>query len=99
MPVYFAGWVRGDATVRFGSGFSVTRVGVTGSYRITVSTSLTAAFLATTVTPVATGRVARVAVFAQDPISKTSKIDVEIRDIATGALVDCDFNFIAIPRS
>jgi hypothetical protein len=99
MPVYFAGWVRGNATVRFGGNFAVSRVSVAGSYRITISTALTPRFLATVVTPVSANRMARVVAFTQDAIAGVSKIDIEITDTTTGSLVDCDFNFIAMERS
>lgn len=101
MPVYFAGWVRSDATVRFGNNFVVTRWAPIGSggYRITISTALTMRFLATVVTPVDPNKIARVAVFNQNPVNNTSTIDIEILDRATGAPMDGAFNFIAIERS
>jgi hypothetical protein len=98
MPVYFAGWVTGTAGIRFGTGFSVTRLGLVGSYRITIPPTPTGRFLATVVTPVSLNRVARIAQFQRNAADGTSIIDVEIRDLA-GVLADCDFNFIAVDRS
>jgi hypothetical protein len=98
MPVYFAGWVLGNAGIRFGSGFSVTRLGLVGGYRITIPPTPTNRFLATTVTPVLLNRVARVVQFQRNLADGTSMIDVEIRDLA-GTLADSEFNFIAVDRS
>jgi hypothetical protein len=99
MPVYFAGWVNSNGTVRFGGNFTVTRNAPAGAFRITVSTTLTVRFLATVVTPVDLDKIARVAVFSQNGVTNTSNIDMEIRDRVSGALVDGAFNFIAMERS
>ena len=100
-PVYFAGWVRGDATVRFGTGFTVARLalGTGGSYRITIPATATGRFLATVVTASGANMIARVAAFARNGLDGTSTVDVEIRDRVTGALVDGEFNFVSIDRS
>jgi hypothetical protein len=99
MPVYFAGWVKSDATVRFGAGFSVVRLGVTGSYRITIPKTATGKFLSTVVTPVAANAIARVMQFSRNALDGTSTIDIEIHDPTTGAFVDSDFNFISLDQS
>jgi hypothetical protein len=99
MPTYYAGWVRGNATVWFGLGFTVARQGLVGSYRITLPPNPTNRFFATVVTPVAANRIARVVQFQRNAADGTSLIDVEIRDLTTGQPVDCDFNFMALERS
>jgi hypothetical protein len=99
MPVYFAGWVRGDASTRFGTGFSVTRLGPTGSYRITIAPTATGRFLTTLVTPSAANAIARVAMFSRNVLDGSSTIDIEIHDATSGAFVDSDFNFLAVDRS
>ena len=99
MPVYMAGWVNANASVRFGSGFSVIRTALVGSYRITVPPTATSKFLVTTVTPSALHVIARVAAFSKNALDNTLNVDVEIRDLTTNALVDGEFNFIAVERS
>jgi len=100
MPVYFAGTILATGSIKpsYGNGFTVARLGLVGSYRITLPPTPTRRFLITVVTPVSLNRVARVAQFQRNASDQTSVIDVEIRDL-TGALVDCEFNFIAIDRS
>jgi hypothetical protein len=101
MPVYFAGWVRGtdvNPSVKFGSGFTISRVAATGSYRITVSHSLTSKWLATTVTPVTPNCFARISTTALDPLTATTRIEIETRD-GGGNAVNCEFTFIAVERS
>jgi hypothetical protein len=51
------------------------------------------------VTPVALNTIARVAMTRRDALTGQLWIDVEIRNVTTGALVDGDFNFIALLRS
>jgi len=97
MPGYYAGWVRGTGSVRFGSGFTITRLGVEGSYRIALPAP--GMFHATTVTPTGLNVVARVKQAMIDGLSGQFWIDVEIRSVTTGLLVDGDFNFIALLRS
>ena len=99
MPVYFAGWVRGDASVRFGTGFTVARISLMGSYRITIPPTPTQRFLVTIVSPSTGNTIARVAAFSRNASDGSSIVDIEIRDSATGALVDGEFNFVAIDRS
>ena len=97
MPGYYAGWVFGTGLIRFGGGFTVTRIGVQGSYRIALPAP--GPFHATTVTPSGLNVVARVALAQRDGLTNQFWIDIEIRNITTGALVDGDFNFIALLRS
>lgn len=96
---YFAGWVRGTAAIRFGTGFSVARFGAVGSYRITIPATVTGRFLVTTVSPSGANVYATVVLYAKSAIDQSHTIDIEIHSITTGALVDSDFNFIAIDRS
>lgn len=100
-PVYFAGWVRGTGTVsiRYGTGFSVARIGVTGSYRITIPATTTGRFLATTVSPVSPNVTAVVVAYSKSALDGSHTIDIEIHSVTTGALVDSDFNLIVIDRS
>lgn len=98
MPVYFAGWVRGDTSIRYGTGFSVARLGVTGSYRITIPATTTGRFLVTVVTPNALNAIARIVAYNKNALDGSNTIDVEIRNL-TGTLIDSDFNFIAMDRS
>jgi len=97
-PVYSAGWVRFDATVRFGTGFTVVRLGGAGGYQITIPATATGRFLATVVTPNAINATARVVSYNKSALDGSHTITIEIRD-ATGALLDSDFTFIAMDRS
>jgi hypothetical protein len=99
MPVYFSGWVRADASIRFGTGFSVIRLTPTGNYRITIPATPSGRFLSTVVTPSATNAIARVVAFSRSALDGSSTIDVEIHDSVTGAFLDSDFNFVSIDRS
>jgi hypothetical protein len=99
MPFYLAAWVRANASVRFGAGFTVARLLVTGSYRITVPRTPTGKFLATVVTPMSANAIARVVQFSRNALDGTSIIDIEIHDATTGAYVDSDFNFISLDQS
>jgi hypothetical protein len=79
----------------------VTRNLVAGSYKIVLSSGMNHA---TTVTPTgltSTGLpvVARIVQATIDGLSGLFTIDVEIRNPATGALVDSEFSFIALLRS
>jgi hypothetical protein len=99
MPGYFAGTITATAGIRTGNGFTVARLGLTGSYRLTFPTLPGSRFLITVVSPVSSlNRVARVAQFQRDATTGASLVDVEIRDL-TGLAVDTEFNFIAIDRS
>jgi collagen triple helix repeat protein len=99
MPTYFAGWVTATAGVRFGSNFTVTRIAVTGSYRITIDKAVNTQFLAVSVTPSAAHVFARVAQEMHDALTGAWVIDVELHDLTTNQLVDGDFTFIAVDRS
>jgi hypothetical protein len=98
MPVYYAGWVRGDASIKFGGGFSVVRFQLTGSYKISVPAPAGALTPATVVTPVGAGVMARVVSTVKDLSTKTFVVEVEFHD-TTGAFVDSEFTFIALARS
>ena len=97
-PAYSAGWVRSDATVRFGTGFTVVRIGGAGGYQITIPATSTGRFLATVVTPNAINATARVVAYNKSALDGSHTITIEIRD-ATGGLLDSDFTFIAMDRS
>lgn len=99
MPVYLAGYVNANATVRFGGGFAVTRVFLAGSYRITISAATSTKFFAPIATPVALHTIARIALIQRDGLTGNLLIDIEIRDLTTDALVDGAFSFIALERS
>ena len=99
MPVYLAGYVNASATIRFGSGFTVTRIFVAGSYRITVPLATSSKFFAPVVTPVTLHTIARIALVQRDALTGIVTFDIEIRDLTTNALVDGDFTFIALERS
>ena len=90
--------MRGDASIRFGTGFSVVRVGGAGGYRITIPATTTGRFLVTVVTPNAANAIARVVAYTKSALDSSNTIDVDIHDL-TGALVDSDFTFIAMDRS
>jgi hypothetical protein len=66
VPVYLAGYVFGNATIRFGSGFTVARQGGTGSYRITILAAVSSKNFATVATPVALHTIARIAFTQRD---------------------------------
>jgi hypothetical protein len=105
---YWAGWVRGMSTtctaavancpIRHGSGFTVKRIGLVGSYRIIVPPTATGRFLVTTVSAALANAHAVIVAYNRQG-DGTHWIDVEIHDPASGAFVDSDFNFIAIERS
>jgi hypothetical protein len=99
MPGYVAGWVNAGASVKWGSGFTVSRVQVAGSYRITIPPGTPARFFAPAVTPSTLHTIARIAQIQRDAFSGVFMIDVEIRDMTTNALMDGDFTFVAIERS
>lgn len=99
MPVYLAGYVNANATVRFGSGFTVTRVFVAGSYHIAIPLATSTKFFAPVATPVTLHTIARIALVQRDALTGIVSFDIEIRDMTTNALVDGDFTFIALERS
>jgi hypothetical protein len=101
MPTYLAGWIFGTSpvpSIRFGTGFSVARIGFAGSYRITIPATTPWRFMAPVVSPVAANVTARVAAYTKNALDGSHMIDVEIRDL-TGVLVDSDFIFHALERS
>jgi hypothetical protein len=99
MPVYLAGYVFGTAAVKYGSGFTVTRNVVAGSYRITIPVATSARFFAVTASSVRLHTIARLALVQKDAITGNFMFDIEIRDLTTDALLDGDFSFIAVERS
>jgi len=99
MPVYFAGWVRADATVKWGSGFTAIRYGVQGWYRIIVPATTTGRNLIAVVTPVVGNAIARVSSITKSATDGSFTIEIEIHDPTNGNYVDSDFTFIAIDRS
>lgn len=98
MPVYFAGWVRYDATIRFGTGFTVVRLTPAGTYRITIPATVSGRFLTPVVTPSYLGVIGRVLAYTKSALDGSHTIDIEIRNLA-GTLVDSDFSFLALDRS
>ena len=98
MPVYYAGYVNANASVKFGGGFTISRLNLVGSYVITIIPQQSK-FFAFTVTPSALGRIARV-VISRDAITGVYTNHVQIHDAAAPyAAVDGDFSFIAVERS
>jgi hypothetical protein len=98
MPVYFAGWIRANATIKFGTGFTVTRFQAQGWYRITIPATATGKFLSTVATSSMPGLHATVEAMSKSATDGSFTIDILIRD-AAGNPVDGDFNFIAMDRS
>jgi hypothetical protein len=96
--------VRAAGTVWSGSGFTVARLGLTGSYRITVPPTPTGRFLVPVVTPSANLTpstsivIAKIVGYSKSAIDLTHTIDIEMHDL-TGVLVDSDFSFIVTDRS
>jgi hypothetical protein len=101
MPAYFAGYVLANATPRvgFGGGFTVSRMLVAGSYRITIAAGTYSRFLIPMVTPITVHTMSRVLQMQRDALTSNYLMDIEIRDLTTNALVDGDFTFIALERS
>jgi hypothetical protein len=107
MPVFFAGYILANATIRpsYGGGFTVSRWLAVGSYRITIARLAYTKFLIPVATPVAIDRIARVMQIQRDGLSGNFLIDIEIRDssrrdaLGIPLLVDGDFTFMAIERS
>jgi hypothetical protein len=97
MPVYYAGVVNANTSVKFGGGFTVSRLNLVGSYVITIPQQ--SKFFAFTVTPAALGRIARV-VISRDAITGVYTNHIQIHDAAAPYnAVDGDFSFIAVERS
>jgi hypothetical protein len=96
-PFFVAGWVRADATIRTGSGFTVVRLSA-GTYRITIPATPLGRFLVTTVSPVWPSAIARVASYDKSGLDSSHAIVIEIHDL-TGAFLNSDFNFIVMERS
>ena len=99
MPVYLAAYVNANATLRYGSGFTLSRIQLAGSYRVAISSATSARNFAPFVTPATLRTIARIAQVQRDALTGNFLIDIEIRDLATNNLVDGDFSFIAIERS
>jgi hypothetical protein len=99
MPTYIAGWVNGgNATIRFGSGFSVERIGAAGGYRLRLPATASGAMLATVVTPSGPDRVGRISQIQQNADGSLI-VDVEIRTASGGTLINGDFHFISVEAS
>ena len=94
MPVYFGGWITKDATIRFGSGFKVTRVLSVGSYRITIPATPSGRPLSAVATPTNAMLLPRLVAYTRNA-DGSHTIDIEIRN-GGALLVDCDFTFIAL---
>ena len=96
-PFYVAGWVRADASVRMGTGFTVVRLAA-GTYRIAIPPTTTGRFLVTTVSPVSASAIARVVSYDKSGLDASHAIVIEIHDL-TGAFLSSEFNFIVMERS
>ena len=95
--MYFAGWIRANATVSMGTGFTVSRNLVQGSYLVTANATSTGLNMVPIVTPAQPNVHARIVQFFRDASLKNN-FEVEMRD-NDGNLVDSDFTFILIQRS
>jgi hypothetical protein len=96
-PFFIAAWVRADASIRHGGGFTVVRLSA-GTYRITIPPTPFGRFLVTTVSPVSANAIARVVSYDKSGLDASHAIVIEIRDLA-GAFLNSDFNFIVMERS
>jgi hypothetical protein len=96
-PFFIAGWVRADASIRTGNGFTVVRLSA-GTYRITIPPTPLGRFLVTTVSPVLPSAIARVVSYDKSGLDASHAIVIEIHDL-TGAFLNSDFNFIVMERS
>jgi hypothetical protein len=96
-PFFVAGWVRADAGVRYGGGYTVVRLSP-GTYRITIPATPLGRFLVTTVSPVLANALARVVSYDKSGLDLSHAIVIEIHDL-TGAFLNSDFNFIVMERS
>jgi hypothetical protein len=107
MPAYFAGRVNGSTgTINAGADVAAVRNSV-GTYTLTLPAVTSSRFLMTVVTPSANtpptpdnrAVFARVASTSRSAVSpKITTVIVMLFDY-TGALVDCDFEFVAVERS
>jgi hypothetical protein len=96
--MHWAGWVRANATIRFGSGFTVTRTANNGSYRITIPPTASAKPIILTATSGLAAAHAVVVAYTLNPDGSHS-IDIETHRANTGAFMDADFTFIAVEES
>jgi hypothetical protein len=96
-PFFVAGWVRADASIRTGTGFTVVRMGA-GTYRITIPATPLGRFLVTTISPVSANAIARVVSYDKSGLDSSHAIVIEIHDL-TGAFFSSEFNFIIMERS
>ena len=100
MPVYLAGYVNANASIRYGVGFTVSRFpGNVGQYRIAVPVATSTKFFAPVASSVTLHTIARLALVNRDAITGQVTFDIEIRDLTTDALIDGPFSFIAVERS
>jgi hypothetical protein len=95
MPVHFGGWIRSDATIGFGTGFTVTRRLSVGSYRITIPATPSGRPLVAVATPMSSAILLPRLVAYTHNADGSHTIDFDMRNTA-GSLTDSDFNFIAI---
>jgi hypothetical protein len=95
MPVYFAGWIKSDATIGSGTGFTVTRRLSVGSYRITIPATPSGRPLVAVVTPMSSAiLLARLVAYTHNA-DGSHTIDFDMRNVAS-SLTDSDFTFIAV---
>jgi len=93
MPVYLAGYINSNGTVKYGGGFTVTHK-LTGAYVITIVSSKIFVPVATSV---ALRLIPRVAASQADAFGNFV-IQIELRDSST-SMIDGDFTFIAVEKS
>ena len=92
-PLYRAGWVRADGSVRIGASITATHPS-SGRYRISITGTPIGRQLVPVVSPTTTNTIARIVSYLQNP-DGSHVIDVEIRN-TSGALTDNEFTFIAM---
>jgi hypothetical protein len=99
-PFYIAGSVLSIGTVSYGGGFTVVRES-TGTYKISIDPATsTEKFLVTVVTPMAVNTIARIVKYEKTGSPYLFHVTtIEIRDRATGAVMNSDFHFITLVRS
>jgi len=93
MPVFLAGYISSNGTIKYGGGFTVTRK-LPGAYVITIVSSKIFVPVATSVAMRLIPRVAS----SQADGAGNFVIQIELRDSST-SMIDGDFTFIAVEKS
>jgi hypothetical protein len=95
----YSGWISSTGGIRAGTGFTSRRLGTSaGSYRVTANPTATGVPLVISVSPTVAGITVRVIGYFKDSITNQHIFDVDARN-SSGALVDAEFTFVAIPIS